>query len=157
MSALRYLGVGIILTTSIGGALSGARLEKKKLQSLDAWIALIAHVRLQIDCYLTPIDRILATTDRALLAAIGNEHAQTSDALREAARSYPDAAVARELSAFLATLGTTYRDEELKCCDYHLARLRAHREAMAASLPTRVKAKVTLTLCLAVGSVILLW
>ena len=157
MNTLRYLGIAAILVTALGGALSGARLEKKKLQTLDAWIALIAHIRLQIDCYLMPLDRILATADRPLLATLGNEHAKTADALLKSSLPYLDTAVAQELSAFFATLGTTYREEELKRCDYYLTRLRAHREAMAASLPARVKAKITLTLCLAVGSVILLW
>ena len=157
MNTLRYLGIAAILVTALGGALSGARLEKKKLQNLDDWIALIAHIRLQIDCYLMPLDRILATADCTLLAALGNEHAQTTDALLESSLPYLDIAVAQELSSFFAMLGTTYREEELKRCDYHLSRLRAHREAMAASLSARIKAKITLTLCLAVGAVILLW
>jgi hypothetical protein len=157
MGAIRYFGVAIILITALIGAISGARLEKKRLRVLDAWIALISHIRLQIDCYLMPLDRILATADRALLANIGNERAQTADALLKASLPYLDTDVAQQLSAFFATLGSTYREEELKCCDYYLARLRTHREAVATSLPARVKAKITLTLCVAVGSVILLW
>ena len=157
MSAFRYLGGGIILTVAMGHAFWGTRLEQKRLQILDAWINLISHIRLQIDCYLTPLDRILATADRTLLASIGNESARTPDELLKASLPYLNSDVARQLSTFLAALGTTYREEELKCCDYHLARLRDRREAMASALPARVKAKVTLTLCIAVGSVILLW
>ena len=154
---LHYIGGTLILSVSFIGAISTARLEKKRLQVLDAWITLVAHIRAQIDCYLTPIDRILATVDRSLLSQIGNENAQTSDALLEASRSYPDPEIARHLSAFLTTIGTSYREEELRRCDYYLAYLRAQREIVATSLPARIKAKITLTLCIAVGAVILLW
>ena len=154
---LRCIGGVLILSVGLYGSIFGARLEKKRLQVLDAWIALIAHIRAQIDCYLTPLDRILATADRSLLSQIGNESTQTADALLNASRPHLDPEIARSLSAFFAALGTTYREEELKRCDYQLAYLRAQRETLATALPARVKAKLTLTLCMAVGAVILLW
>ena len=154
---LRGFGALLIVAAAVGYAFSNVARERKKLDTLDAWIELISYLRLQIDCYLMPVDRILKTADKELLARLGARGNETPARLLSRTLPLLDTESGKEIGAFLSSLGGAYRAEELKSCDYHLARLRAHREKLAGVLPSRIRMSVTLTVCAATASVILLW
>jgi hypothetical protein len=154
---LKCLGGLLILGT--GGILAhaGAIAERRRLSVLDGWIDLIFYLRGQIDCYLTPLDCILAGADKALLdACMGSGKTRTLSSLLQASAPYLGAESQRALQAFLRGSGG-YREEQLKCCDYCLDTLRPLREKLAAELPARIRLCVTLCLCVAFGTAILLW
>ncbi|MBQ9760212.1 MAG: hypothetical protein IJW16_02560 [Clostridia bacterium] len=158
MILLKLLGAGLI--TSVGGfaAYSAVRFEKHKLMVLDGWIDLIFHIRGQIDCYLTPLDEILSSADPSILkACMCNTPHPDLHALLEASSPYLAQESRRLLSGFVREIGGSYREEQLRRCDYYINALRVIRDKLAADLPARTKLSVTVSLCIALGAAILLW
>lgn len=158
VTAIKLFGGLLVLLA--GGLAAGtyARFEKKRLLVLDGWIELLLYIRGQIDCYLMPIDRILTLADRDLLRAcsVGKPVTTLTQALRGAI-PYLDPESRRLLSALARELGSSYREEQLKRCDYYLQALQRQREKLEQALPNRIKLGATVSLCVAIGAAILLW
>ena len=156
---VKLAGGLLILAAGFFAAQLGAYREKKRLTVLDAWLELLLEIRTQIDCYLTPLDEILQNARPALLqACTGGEDVKPSLAeLLNAAESCLDPECQRLLQAFTREIGASYRDEQLKRCDFYLQALQVERERIARALPARVKLTVTLSLCAAIGIAIILW
>ena len=142
--------LGVLFMLFIGGiaAYTSVTYEKRTVFVLDGWIDLIRHIRTEIDCYLTPLNEILAEC-----------HADERDLslLFERTSMYLDANARHQIEGFIRNIGGGYREEQLCLCDFCIEELRCRRAAKAAQLPTRLKLSVTLALCITVGSVILLW
>ena len=155
---LKFFGVLLILSVGIFAAFVSVQYEKKRLTVVDGWIDLILYIRGQIDCYLMPIDRILTLADRDLLRAcsVGKPVTTLTQALRGAI-PYLDPESRRLLSALARELGSSYREEQLKRCDYYLQALQRQRERLEQALPNRIKLGTTVCLCVAIGAAILLW
>ena len=150
MTALKLLGILVILLAGGASAFGSARYERRRLRVLDGWLDMILYIRAQVDCYLTPIDEILsdfvpenAPADLASLYA--------------SSRPYLDTETRHLLEGFIRAFGNGYREEQLRHCDYCIAALRGRREGVAAELPARVRLAVTVCACLSVGTAILLW
>lgn len=158
MTGIKLLGVVCVLTAGGFAAVSTAREEKKKLAVLDAWIAFLWYLRAQIDCFLTPLDEILANTDRALLEKMGYCGGdRTLTHLAEASANGLDAESARLIRELTREAGNGYREDQVKRCDYFIGALTAIRKQEAESLPARVKMRASLCVCAALGTAILLW
>ena len=57
---IRLLGIAFILSAGGLAAVTSVRFERRKLTVPEAWLDLIFYIRSRIDCYLTPLDEILA-------------------------------------------------------------------------------------------------
>lgn len=155
---LKILGAILIIGMGALAAKTGMTHEKKKLAVLDGWLGLLLYVRGQIDCYLMPLDEILSSADKDLLHAAGAGHPPTSwEGLLRAAMPYLGKESARLLTSFTRELGTSYREEQLRRCDYYLVALEKERDRLAATLPARLKLCTATSLCTAIGTAILLW
>ncbi len=158
MVTLKLLGCLMILSAGGLAAFSAVKYERRKLSVLDGWIDLIFHIRTQIDCYLMPLNEILEGTDRELLhACMGDGAAGGLDTLLQNSQLYLGKEARRLLSAFVREIGTSYREEQVKRCDYYIASLRSLREKQMEELPARTRVCVALCLCAAFGIAILLW
>lgn len=158
MVTLKLLGGVMILAAGALAAVSAVKHERRKLSVLDGWIDLIFYIRTQIDCYLTPLNEILAGTDRELLrACMWNGANGGLDALLQNSQLYLGKEARRLLSSFVRELGTSYREEQVKRCDYYIASLRSLREKQLEDLPARTRVCVALCLCTALSIAILLW
>lgn len=152
--------LGALLIVAVGGfaALASAHYEKKRLAVVDGWIDLIRYIRGQIDCYLMPIGEILSGGDRALFeACMSPANAADLPAILSSSSIYLDGNVKRLLESFVREIGPGYREEQLKRCDYFLSSLGGEREKIARELPIRIRLCVTLCLCIALTTAILLW
>lgn len=158
MLLIKILGGGLILSAGSFAAYSAVRFEKRKLSVIDGWIDLIFHIRSQIDCYLMPLDEILACTDLEILKACmcRTPHPDLSTLLHTSA-PYLSREGERLLTAFVKEIGGSYREEQLRRCDYYINALRTIREKIADDLPARQKLCITISLCAAAGTAILLW
>jgi hypothetical protein len=155
---LKFLGVLLILSVGIFAAFVSVEYEKKRLSVVDGWIDLILYIRGQIDCYLTPIGDILSGGDRALFeACMSPSNAADLPAILGASEIYLDGDARRTLESFVREIGTGYREEQLKRCDFFISSLRSQRERIAAALPMRVRLCATLCVCIALATAILLW
>ena len=158
MTALKLLGCLLVLSSGAAGALGAVRYERARLAVLEGWIDLIFYIRTQIDCYLTPLGEILAGADRELLRACGGSRETVGlDALLRASRGCLCGEAARLLTGFVREIGGSYREGQVRRCDYYLTALRAVREQQKEELPARVRVCVAVCLCAALGIAILLW
>ena len=149
---LKFLGALLILSVGFFAAFLSVQYEKKRLTVVDGWIDLILYIRGQIDCYLMPLDEILSGGDRALFeACMSPSNAADLPAILNASGIYLDG------ESFVREIGSGYREEQLKRCDFFIASLRSQREKIAAALPLRVRLCATLCICIALATAILLW
>ena len=154
----KLCGCALLLLAGLSLAASKAFAAKLRLAVLDAWIALLLYVRTQIDCYLLPLEEILRTADPQMFPpSIGASPVDGLPLLLAKTRQHLSREGERILSACVAELGSSYREEQLKRCDHYLQRLYREREQVSLELPSRVKLGVTLSLCASLGAVILLW
>lgn len=158
MIHLKMLGGTMVIGAGSIAACCLAAYEKKKLTVLDAWIDLIFHIRGQIDCYLMPLDEILACADSAILKGCmcRTPHPDLPALLRTSS-PYLSEESKRLITAFTKEIGGSYREEQLKRCDYYIHALRAIREKLAEDLPSRIKMTVSLCICASIAAAILLW
>ncbi|MBQ2249468.1 MAG: hypothetical protein II326_04770, partial [Clostridia bacterium] len=63
----------------------------------------------------------------------------------------------RLLSGFVREIGSSYREEQLRRCDYYLEAVHPLREKIAEEQPVRIRLSVTLGICLSIATAILLW
>ncbi|MBE6553279.1 MAG: hypothetical protein E7666_02940 [Ruminococcaceae bacterium] len=158
MIAIKLLGSLLLLTSGVWIAIYEIRIGQTRISILDAWIELIEGVRTEIDCYLRPIHEILIhyPPDRLCACAAGKA-GNTLHALLQGALPYLDRDTRRLLSAFVKEAGDSYREDQLKRCDFYLLALRKKRDALAAASPAKIKLCITLSLCGAIGTALLLW
>lgn len=158
MLHLKMLGGTMVIAAGSFAAFSLSSYERKKLTVLDAWIDLIFHIRGQIDCYLMPLDEILACADASILkGCMCRSPHPDLPALARASSPYLAEESQRLVNAFIKEIGGSYREEQLKRCDYYIRALRDIREKLAKDLPARIKLTVSLCICGAIGAAILLW
>ena len=158
MIAVKLLGTLAILAVGTVAAFRCAEDERRRLSVLDAWLELLRTLHRQIDCYQKPISEILAGCDTGLRRACGAGHDfKTLRGLLSAAYPLLDAEARRLLEGFTKEAGSSYREEELRHCDFYIRALGEHRDALAKAHPMRVKLAVTLSISAALGTVILLW
>lgn len=158
MSHFKIAGVLLILSAGLFGVFYASATERKRLLVLDAWIELIGLIRGQIDCFLTPLGDILKLADKQLLSHLssGTDRRDLSALLNDSA-PYLDPDCYRYLSALVRSLGSGYREDQIRACDYCTEQLRKRREELGRQLPARVKTQGTLILCAAIGLALLLW
>lgn len=156
--AIKLLGCALILCAGGLTAMSLVTLEKRKLRVLDGWIDLIFYIRSQIDCYLTPIGEILREADEDLLKhCCVNGRCESLDTVLQRSRFYLNEESKRLISSFVREIGSSYREEQVKRCDYYAAALRSVREKQMEGLPSRLRVCVAISLCGACGVAVLLW
>ena len=155
---LKFLGALLIFAVGIFAAFVSVQYEKKRLSVVDGWIDLILYIKGQIDCYLMPLDNILSGGDRALFeACMSPSNAADLPAILNASQIYLDGDAKHTLESFVREIGSGYREEQLKRCDFFISSLQTQRERIAAELPMRVRLCATLCICLSLATAILLW
>ncbi len=152
--------IGSLLIALGGAAVAFAvcRYERRRLQVLDAFISLIFYIKGQVDCYSLPIGSILEGAPRELLSICGRgEGADELPSLVHSSRLYLDEESYRLLSAFASEFGGAYREEQLRRCEYYIGALDEQRRRIYDEVPVRSKIGSALSICSAVGILILLW
>lgn len=158
MPILKILGVVLILGTGGFTTVAIVRFEKRKIAVLAGWSDLIWYIRSQIDCYLMPLPEILAGADLALFEACGcSEQRQNLTAVYHASQLYLEKESRRLLCSFVREIGSGYREELLRRCDYYIASLGKLRTRKMEEFPA--KTRIAAAVCLGVAAMlaILLW
>lgn len=157
MHFFRWLGVGVILCCGIFSGLFFAAFERRRLEQAEGFLSLLRLIRLQIDCFSAPVSRILAQCDKSVLAACGITTPQTDfKALLLDTKLYLSEEMCRLLTDFAGRLGGSYREEQLRCCEYYLARLAPYCDALRAELPKHERMALFLPPALSVALILLL-
>ena len=158
MLAFKLAGALLVLASGIGFAIGAARYERTRLQVHDALISLIFFVKGRIDCYAMPVEQIMLEMDKGILADCRCPgQVESIEALLPHVRSYLDPETYRVLQSFGAGLGSGFRDEQIKRCDYYIELLREKRMQLESELPARARMNGVIWILCAAGAVILLW
>ena len=154
----KLLGCLVLFFTGGLAAFRTADHEKKKLSVTDGWLELLFYIRTRIDCHLTPIEQIFEEASPSLLhACMGQKDDRTPSQLLKHSKGYLVEEAVHLLDSFSREIGTCYREEQVKRCDYYIAALRKIRDKQITELPARLKTRGAMCICGTVGLAILLW
>ena len=158
MLAIKLLGTLLVLFAGGAGAVSVVRMERQRLNVLDAWIDLLQFIRSGIDCYLAPLGDLFSSIDPELFrTCMGRTKTKDFAALLAASRILLSLDAHRQLSVFFREIGGGNREEQIKRCDYAIGALREIRAKQAEELVPKQKAHAALCICAALAVAILLW
>ncbi len=157
MHFFRWLGAGVIFACGIFAGLFFAAYERRRVLQAEGFLSLLRVIRMQIDCFSMPVSRILAECDRTLLADCGvSGTPKDFKALLGSTRLYLSEEICRLLADFAGRLGASYREEQLRCCEYYLARLAPYCDTLRAEQPRRERMALILPPALSVALILLL-
>lgn len=157
MQAFKWLGIATIFACGVLVGAFLAAFERRRVTQAEGFLALLRLIRLQIDCFSMPVSRILAECDRRTLVACGVDvPPRDMKALLASAKLYQPEEICRLLDDFAARLGGGYREEQLRSCDYYLARLGPYCDKLRAELQGRERLALILPPALSVALILLL-
>ncbi|MBQ9802266.1 MAG: hypothetical protein IJW51_04270 [Clostridia bacterium] len=157
MHFFKWLGIGLILLCGIFAGVCFAAFERRRVAQAEGFLALLRLIRLQIDCFSMPVGHILAACDKEVLSACGATAVPADlGTMLATTRLYLSEDICRLLREFASRLGGSYREEELRCCDYYLARLAPYCDVLRADLARRERMALLLPPALSVAVILLL-
>ena len=155
---IKLIGCIMLCISGVIMALSYRRFQMRKLDTVDGFISLIFYVKGQIDCFSRPRTEILSTLPAEVFCACNCPGgAETLDELVEASRPYLDEETLRLVSSFVSEFGSTFRDEQLRRCDYYISALGEERKKLYTSTRANAKAGAALWIFAFAGLIILFW
>lgn len=160
--AAKLAGSVILLASAASLGIINKKRDSERLRRLRAQIAFVRFVRDRIERFLSPIGDIIRDCDVGLLSEvlIGCEDGKFFDAegLRALLASgcyYGDGG--KIFDSFLASLGSSYREEEVAGCNACIADLEALLKRLESELPKERKSRGVLRVCFAAAIVIILF
>ena len=160
--AAKLVGCVMLFTSVAATSLINKKRDGERLRRIRAQIAFVRFVRDRIERFLSPIGDILRDCDRKILSEmlIGCESDEFFDVegLRRMLLSgtyYSDGG--KIFDAFLGTLGSSYREEEVSGCNSCIKDLEAVLHKLETDLPKERKSRGVLRFCFAAAIVIILF
>ena len=158
MVTLKLIGSLFFCLSGVIMALSYSRFQTKKLNTIDGFMSLLFYINGQIDCFARPRSDILMSLPAEVFCACNCPHgAETLEELVEASRIYLDEEPLRLVASFASEFGSTFREEQLRRCDYYISALAEERKRVFSEVQSRSRAGSALWICACVGIIILLW
>ena len=154
----KLLGGVLLLGAGLGLGLRARHAARRELRRTEGFLALLGHIRTQIESFSMPIDKILACCDRRLLADCGADGMGFSDfsaLLLEASGELPREAV-RLLECFGKELGRGYRADQLRHCEQYMTLLERECRLLREALPRREKTLLVLPIAISAMALLML-
>ena len=138
MHFFKWIGLALLFASGLAVGYLLSAFEARRYRQAEGFLALLRHVRLQIDCFSLPVSRILAGLDERIRRLCGAPQGAVDfpALLSETKLLLPEEACAL-LYDFSEQLGGSYREEQLRCCDHYIVRLSPLCERMRDELPRR--------------------
>ena len=164
MLIFKIFGSTSILLSAAIFYLETRKYEKEKLKQTDAYIAFMRYIKKQIDCFSAPITSIIKQCGKNLLSDCGINYENINDFssdslfsdLIESCDFYIDGEAIEILQKFGQEFGKTYRDEQLRSCDYYTSELVKYREKIAQEIPKERKMRFAICFCISMSVILLL-
>ena len=158
MHYFKYIGIVLLLCCGVLSGIAFAAFERRRCRQAEGFVSLLRHIRLQIDCFSIPVAQILAACDKRIMTDCGTEARTLPDfnALLYGTRLYVPEEMCRLLADCGAQLGSSYREEQLRCCDYFLERLIPCCDRLRTELPKRERMALILPMAISAMLVLLL-
>lgn len=152
-------GTSIFLSASMF-YFEARRYEKAKLGQTDAFVTLLRYIKKQIECFSAPISTIIGQCDSKLLEECGiylkGKKEMFFSQLLQNCTFYIDAEAIDIIKKFANEFGKSYREDQLKSCDYYISELIKYREKTVGELPKERKMRFAICFCIS-SSIILLF
>ena len=158
MLFFKFMGALLILGSGTAFGITLFRYERARVLQRAGFLSLLCYVRAQIDCFSIPLGHILANCDAKILSDCGVEVADISDfkSLLAGTRLYLPEELCRLLYDFSLQFGGSYREEQLRCCDYFIERFTPAVDRLRAELPKRERVALLLPLAFSAALLLLL-
>ena len=158
MLSVKLIGALFIGISGVIMSISYRRFQLRKLETVDGFISLLFYIKGQIDCFSRPRGEILASLPFEVFCACNcPSGAETLEELVERSRIYLDEETLRLLNSFSSEFGSTFKDEQLRRCDYYISALSEERKRVYATVSARSRAGGALWIFACLGLLILLW
>ena len=157
MHSFKLIGLVLLLCSGILASLLLSRFEQHRYKQAEGFLALLRHIRLQIDCFSLPVSRILTTLPSQIreAATLPDDARDFGELLESTSLLLPED-MCELLASFSTDLGASYREDQLRCCDFYITRFAPHCERMREELPRRTRLALLLPLALALSLALLL-
>ena len=133
-------GVGVLLLAlfSLLGGVWLCAYERARYKQAEGFLSLLQYIRLQVECFALPLPQILENADSKLRkdCRLPRGAKDLTSLLRGCTLLLPED-FCQTLYDFSAALGTAYREEQLRSCEYYIARLTPLCKEMRRELPRR--------------------
>ena len=158
MIKLKLIGAVLIGISGVIMSVSYRRFQLRKLATVDGFISLLFYIKGQIDCFSRPRAEILSSLPLEVFCACNCPRgAETLEELVMASRIYLDEETQRLVSSFAAEFGSTFKNEQLRRCDYYISALSEERKRVYQAVSARSKSGGALWIFVCLGIVILMW
>ena len=155
---LKLVGGIIVVISSLFVAMSHRKFQERRLKTLDGFISLLMYVKGQVDCYALPLYEILMSVPAEILCDCNcPEGVESLDELVSESRIYLEEESLRLIEAFSVEFGSTFREEQLRRCDFYLGALVEERKRLSEEVIKRSRVGSALSICSSLGLLILLW
>ena len=161
---IKLIGSALVVLAGVWASLLLTRYEKRRVAVLDGYVSLIRLIRSEIGCASKPLDHILRDADPALVAAcIGRRDGRSVPAYADlasmltASRVWLGTEAERLLGGFASSVGSGFREEEVRRCGECLTALIEVRSRLADGLPARLRTGCTLCVTAALSAALLMW
>ncbi len=153
----KIIGGLLLITVALVASAVMIIKERRRLSQLRAFSELIEFIYKQIEAFNLPIAEILSIADPELLRECGfSDKVSDFKGLLSHEGLFIDAKTKSLVFNFVTGLGRSYRDEQLRHCEYYLKEIKGYTELAAAEYPKKCKLILTLSLCAALGLIIIM-
>ncbi len=154
-----FIGAGIVLVSALFLSFRLTRDHRAHLRELDAFYNMIVYIRDNIDHFMKPLPDIFQTYTNETLERCGFLPKVRKTDLSQAWRGQTFM-ISEEcrtlLNDFCTQIGSGYRTEELRLCEYTLSRLHNILEKNRNELNNRLKLYKTVPLLFALSVILIL-
>ncbi len=155
---VKLLGSLLFGISGVMMAISYDRFQNRKIRTLDGFLSLLFYIKGQIDCFARPRSEILSTLPAEVFCACNCPHGvQTLEEMIDASRIYLDEEALRLISSFASEFGSTFRDEQLRRCDYYISAVGEERKRLFSHVTSKSRSGSAIFICACIGIIILLW
>lgn len=158
MQFYKIAGALILAFSGFGGAYMLNSAESVRFSQTEALISFLRFVRAQIECFAMPASEIVLRCDKGLLSDCGFNVSDIDtgfDGLRRGSSISDDESRAI-IDSFIGGFGNSYREEQIKECDYYIELLSERRQKLLEELPNKKRVNSALCISSALAAVILL-
>ncbi len=158
MTAVKIVGALLLISAALLWAFMHYFAEKRRLNMLRFFSSLAFEIKRQIKMLDMPIERIIESIDMCGIDDVLKVHPEKIDisflsALAERELYTEDARKARE---FFSGLGRNFRDEEIQRCAYYSDFLSESLTKREEEYSAKCRMYFTVSLCMALGFIILI-
>ena len=157
MHSFKPIGLFFLLGSGVLIGVMLMHFEQKRCRQAEGFLALLRHIRLQIDCFSLPVAKILTTLPPQIREMCDiPQNARDFPALLAQTNLLLPPEACELLLSFGRDLGSSYREDQLRLCDYYTTRLSPHCERLHTELSRRIRLALALPIALSAALALLL-